>query len=54
METSETAEKKPDYRMNYWHQCECGMWFEGYIHQHTCWSCIKGFLLSLPNLGCRR
>lgn len=54
METAMTIQKKDEDRMDYWHRCECGMEFQGFIHQDTCWGCMKGFLLSFPDLGCRR
>jgi len=33
-----------DQRMNYFHICECGTGYHGFIKQEACWSCIQGFL----------
>jgi len=30
--------------MNYFHICECGTGYHGFIKQEACWSCIQGFL----------
>jgi len=32
-------------RMEYEQLCECGRYFNGFRHQHTCWYCIKEYLI---------
>lgn len=32
-------------RMNHQHLCKCGRYFDGFVNQHTCWYCIKEYLI---------
>ena len=37
--------KKENKRTDYYHICDqCGGSFHGFIHQTTCWKCIREYL----------
>jgi len=40
----EIGNDKRGEQMNYFHVCECGKGYEGFIKQTHCWICIIKFL----------